>query len=100
VSWNTTQPNFVSQAAVAQLAAPAIAAYINSITVGGPISLLILGETFAAAVASVLDPETISVLTFTVSINGVSTSPTGQLILGDSESYFFSTTAGIAVSQA
>ena len=100
VSWNTTQPNFVSQAAVAQLAAPAIADYINSITVGGPISLLILGETFAAAVASVLDPETISVLTFTVSINGVSTSPTGQLILGDSESYFFSTTAGIAVSQA
>lgn len=102
VSWNTTEPNFVSQASVAQLAAPAIAAYVNSIIVGQPMSLVILGETFAAAVASVLDASTISVLTFTISINGVVTAPPGgqQLVSGDPESYFFATTAGIVVTQA
>jgi hypothetical protein len=99
VTWNTTLPNFVSQAAVAQLAATAIAAYINGIEVGAPISLLELGTTFAAAVISVIDPSTISVLTFAVSINGVSTAPTGQLVQGDPESYMFSTVAGIAVTQ-
>lgn len=100
VSWNTTQPNFASQASVAQLASAAIAAYVNSIPVGAPISVAILTETFVDAVASVLDPETISVLTFAVSINGVSTPPVGQLITGDPESYFFSVISGIAVTQA
>ena len=99
VTWNTTLPNFVSQAAVAQLASAAIAAYINAIEVGSPISLLELGTTFTAAVASVLDPSTISVLTFAVSINGVSTAPVGQLVEGDVESYFAATVAGIAVTQ-
>ena len=99
VTWNTTQANFVSQAAVAQLAATAIAAYINSILVAGPISVAILTQTFIDAVSGVLDPETISVLTFAVSINGISTPPTGQLITGDPESYFFATVAGIAVTQ-
>lgn len=99
VSWNTTQANFVSAASVAQLAATAIAAYINSIPVAGPISVAVLTETFVDAVSGVLDPETISVLTFAVSINGVSTPPTGQLITGDPESYFFATASGIAVTQ-
>jgi Ubiquitin-activating enzyme E1 FCCH domain/Baseplate J-like protein len=100
VTWNTTQANFASQASVAQLAATAIAAYINSIPVAGPISVAVLTQIFIDAVAGVLDPETISVLTFAVSINGVSTPPTGQLIFGDPESYMFCTVAGIAVTQS
>ena len=99
VGWSTTNNNFISQAAVAQLAAPAIAAYVNSITVGAPMSLLLLESTFLEAVASVLPSAQISNLTFAVSINGVSTAPVAKLVFGDPESYFSATTAGIAVSQ-
>jgi hypothetical protein len=102
VSYNTTAPNFVSQAQVAQLAAPALAGYVNSITVGQPINLLVASDVFATAVASVLLPSQISVLNFSVSINGVDTSPTAgtQLVPSDPESYFETTSAQITVSQA
>lgn len=104
VTWNTTETNFVSTAAVAQLAAPAIAAYINSIEVGAPISLVVLGTTFAAAVSTVIDVSTISELNWAVNINSVATSPAmgSQLILGDPESYFETDPAGadITVEQA
>ncbi len=100
VTWNTTAENFVSQAAVAQLAAPAIAAYVNAITVGAPMSLVVLEGTFVDAVASVLDVSTISVIDFAVSINGVATSPTGQLIFGDPESYFSTSSSAISVTQS
>ena len=36
VDWNTNLPNFVSPAAVEQLAAPAIVDYINNVVVGQP----------------------------------------------------------------
>jgi hypothetical protein len=100
VSWNTTAPNFVSQAAVAQLAAPAIAAYLNSITVGAPINLLVMDAVFLAAVAPVLAGELVSTLSFSVSINGVATAPTGSLVIGDPESYFSATIAGVTVNQS
>jgi Ubiquitin-activating enzyme E1 FCCH domain/Baseplate J-like protein len=103
VAWNTTEVNFVSEAAVAQLAAPSIAAYINSITVGSPISLVVLGTTFTTAVSTVLDAGTISELNFSIFINGVATAPIGgsQLVLGDPESYFETDASGsgITVSQ-
>ena len=66
-----------------RLAAPAMAAYLNSITVGASMSLLILESTFLAAVSSVLPSSQISNLTFAVSINGVSTAPVGKLVFGD-----------------
>lgn len=100
VSYNTTDANFVAQASVAQLAAPALAEYVNSVFVGGPLSEILLEQTFVQSVASVLDPSTISVLTFAVSINGVSTPPTGQLIFGDPESFMEATAGGISVNQA
>jgi Ubiquitin-activating enzyme E1 FCCH domain len=102
VTWNTTQANFASAASVAQLAATAIANYINAILVTGPISLVELNAVFAAAVSSILDPSTLSVLNFAVSINGVSTPPVAgtQLIEGDLESYFFAQVSGIAVVQS
>ena len=99
VHWSSDSPNFVSAAAVAQLAAPAIAAYINSIFAGQPINVLSMQSAFEAAVAPVLMPEFISNLTFSVSINGVGTAPTGgtNLIVGDPESYFFALSTGISV---
>lgn len=100
VGWNTTQINFVSQAAVSQLASTAIAAYVNSIPVGSPISLIELATVFAASVSSVIDPSVISSLTFAVSINGVATAPTGQLVIGDPESYFAAAVGGIVVTQS
>lgn len=102
VSYNTTAPNFVSQAQVAQLAAPALADYINSIVVGQPINLFVAEETFIEAVSSVLLPSQISVLNFTISINSVPTSPIAgtKLVPSDPESYFETSSAAITVSQA
>lgn len=102
VTWNTTASNFVSQAAIAQLAGPAIAAYINSITVGAPINVNVMTQTFLAAVASVLPASQFSTVTFAVSINGIGTSPLAgtQLIVGDSESYFSTSTAQITIVQS
>ena len=48
-TWNTSALNFVSNAAVSQLAAPALAAYINSLAVGLPMNLFVLQETFQTA---------------------------------------------------
>lgn len=102
VTWDTTALNFVSQAAVAQLAAPALANYVNNIVVGQPMNLGVMNATFAAAVSSVLDPATISELIFAVSINGVSTPAEGgtQLIYGDVELFFETSAAVIGVVQA
>lgn len=99
VTYETTNANFTSQAAVSQLAAPAIAAYVNTIYAGQPMSTLILETTFADAISSVIDPSLISSLIFTVFINGVQTAPIGQLIFGDPESFFEATTAGINIVQ-
>lgn len=102
VQWNTTEPNFVAGASVAQSAAPAIAAYVNAIIVGQPINLLIASQAFLDAVAGILDPSLVSVLTFSVLINGVVTPPSAgtQLVVGDPESYFATTFADILVEQA
>ena len=102
ISWNTTEENFVGEAAVAQAVAPAMAAYVNSIIVGQPINLLVAEQTFIAAVAGILLPYQISVMNFTVFINGISTAPQSgtKLVFGDSESYFSASSGGISVEQA
>lgn len=104
VVWNTTEANFVAQASVAQAAAPALASYINSIQVGQPFNILVAEETFLTAVAGILQPSQVSVLTFTVTINGVVTSPMAgtKLVAGDPESYFTTPASGssILVEQA
>lgn len=100
LTWNTDLPNFVSTAAVAQTGAPAIAAYINSITVGQPINLFQLQDAFTTAIATILDPSLISRMVFTVTINGVTTAVTSGtgLYFGDPELYFETDPAGANVS--
>lgn len=101
VNWGTTLPNFVADTAVAQLAGPAITDYINSIVVGQPINILQLEDAFQTAVASLLSPQVISVLTFDVSINGIGTLPVvgTKLINGDPQSYFFAIVSGIGFTK-
>lgn len=101
VTWNTISSNFVSGAAVAQLGAPALAAYVNALAVGVPMNLFELQTTFQAAIASVLAPQLLTRMLFAVSINGIPTSPesgTG-IIAGDPESYFYTTNSAITILQ-
>ena len=100
-TWNTTLPNFTAGAQVDQLAAPAIQSYINSITVGKPINLLEMTATFQSAVSSVLSPLNLTSLTFAVTINGSSASPSAgtSIIPSDPESYFYAAASGVTVAQ-
>lgn len=99
--WNTSSPNFVSDAAVAQLGAPALAAYVNSIFAGQPMNLFELQSTFREAIRSVLAPPLLTRMVFTVNIDGVAVPPdagTG-IIEGDPESYFLTTAAAITIAR-
>lgn len=101
VTWNTDAPNFVSPTAVAQLVAPAVALYINSLYVGRPINEFELNAVFQGAVAPILLPDYLSRIIWTISINGVSTpvqSGTG-LVIGDPESSFSCVASSVLVNQ-
>ena len=101
-TYNTSAPNFVSQTAVQQAAVPALVAYGNSIYVGQPFNLNQAAQVFTAAVAGILSPEQITVLTFVIEINGIVTAPSAGTVTvyGDQESYFFATSASVSVVQA
>jgi hypothetical protein len=101
VTWNTTLPSFTSGTSVAQLAAPAIQAYINSIYVGQPINLLEMQAAFQMAVASVIAPQNVTTLQFVVTINGVTASPSAgtSIIPSDPEGYFQCSATGVTITQ-
>jgi Ubiquitin-activating enzyme E1 FCCH domain/Baseplate J-like protein len=101
VRWNTTEPNFVAQASVAQLAGPPLVAYLNALSPGSPINLNVMASLFLTAVASILPASAVSVLSWAVSINGIPTSPQvgTQLVFGDPESYFFATASSVTFTQ-
>ena len=101
VTWNTNSPNFVSPVAVAQLGAPALVNYINGIPVGAPMNIFEMNTVFQVAIVSLLDPNLLTRLVFSISINGVGTSPSSGtgIVAGDPESYFFAVTSGISIVQ-
>jgi hypothetical protein len=103
LAWNSISPNFVSSAAVSQLGTTALVNYINSIPVGAPINLYAAESVFVASVLSLFNnnPALISAMNWTVSINGVATSPASGtfLIYGDPESYFTITSSGVTIIQ-
>lgn len=101
VTWNTTLPSFTAGTSVAQLAAPAIQSYINSIYVGQPINILEMQAAFQSAVSSVIAPQNVTTLQFVVTINGVTASPTAgtSIIPSDPESYFSVSAAGVTITQ-
>jgi len=102
VTWNTISPNFVSATSVAQLAAAALASYVNALGIGQPLNLGVMQTTFATSIAAILSAQLISTLTFAVTINGISTSPEAgtELIYGDPESFMTTTSAAIVVEQS
>ena len=101
VTWNTSSPNYVSPVSIAQLAGPALVAYVNGIYAGQPMNLYDLQSAFRRAVKDIVAPSLVTRLVFAVSINGVGVvaqSGTG-IIAGDPESYFYTTTALVTVMQ-
>jgi hypothetical protein len=100
-TWNTSSTNVVSPTAMAQAAAPALAAYVNSVPVGQPLNLLQMEDAFQAAVADILPAYQLTRLVFSVSINGEGASPSAGTVVisGDPESFFFALTSGISVVQ-
>ncbi|MEX3914898.1 baseplate J/gp47 family protein [Paraburkholderia sp. BR10872] len=101
VTWNTISTNFISPAAIAQLAQQPLANYVNGIAVGQPMNLFELQNVFQSAVSAVIPPQLLTRMVFQVIINGVIVAPgTGTgVIAGDPESYFYTTTANITVNQ-
>ncbi len=101
ITWNTSSGNYVSPAAISQLANAAIVDYINSIYAGQPINVLDMQSIFQTAVSGALATNLITSLTFVVTINGVLTEPeSGEAVInGDPESYFFTTENLIIINQ-
>lgn len=99
--WNTTAINFVSDAAVAQLGAQALADYVNSIPVGQPINLFEMQAAFQMAIVGVIPTPLLSRMVFTVSINGVGVSADAGTGLFDSdpESYLEMTPANVNITR-
>jgi hypothetical protein len=100
-TWNTILPNFTASAQVNQAAAPALAAYLNSIQVGAPINLLQMAAIFRDATASALPNVSLTSLSFEILINGTVVTPaTGtDYIASDPESYFYCAPGGITAAQ-
>jgi Ubiquitin-activating enzyme E1 FCCH domain len=101
VDWNTSSVSYVSATAVASLVSNALANYVNGLPIGAPMNVDVMIAVFQQAVVSILPAALISIITFSVTINSVSTSPAGGTVLisGDPESYFTTTPAAIVVTQ-
>ena len=99
VNWETISlSNFVSNTVVASAVQPALAAYIHSIPVGQPISLLMLVETFTTATAGIIMPQFISELVWTVVVNSVTITPTQYIYAADPEGYFYTDPSGSGIT--
>jgi hypothetical protein len=102
VTWRTDSPNYVSSAAVAQYATPAIIDYINSLPAGTtPINLNVLNEVFIDSLVSIISGELIISIDWTISVSGVGVNPSPgtQVIFGDRYSYFYTDTSQVSVVQ-
>lgn len=99
--YNTIKPNFVAQAAVAQLGNPALVNYVNTVVAGQPINIFEMQDVFREAVKTVLEGPLITRMVFSVSINGVLTAPTAGtgIIPGDPYSYFVTDTPSVVINQ-
>ena len=101
VTWNTSAASFSGGSSFPTLTIAPMAAYINALATAQPINLLELTAIFQQAVASVLDPNLLTRLVFSVYINGTLTPPASgySSIAGNSEGYFTCAATGITVVQ-
>ena len=104
LTYNTVSPNIVSESAVQQLGAPAIANYINSLPTSAPINTNAMGAVFTAAILSLLNGNIglLSELSWTVSISGFDVSPVSDtfLIYGDVQGFFTCSAGAVTITQA
>jgi Baseplate J-like protein len=102
VIWQTDSPNYVSPSAIASLAGPALQDYINSLPVGtAPINIYDMTSIFLQSTGNAVSAESITVLDFQVSIDGIGAAPspgTG-VIYGDPNSYFLTDLSKIVFSE-
>lgn len=101
LGWKTTSSNFTSDAAVSQLAVPAIISYINSLPVGYAINQYELEAIFQASIASILPAQFISLISIAYTINNIVVTPvvgTG-LVEGDPEGYFLTDSSKVSVTR-
>lgn len=101
LTWNTIATNFVNPVAVAQLGTPALVEYVNSVNAGAPMNLFELQTVFMAAISSIIAPQLLTRMVFSVSIDGIGVSPsvgTG-IIAGDPESYFLTNSSLVTIAQ-
>jgi hypothetical protein len=99
--WNTTSPFAVSSAAVNQLGTPALVDYVNALPTGVPMNLFELQDAFKEAVSTLVPPQLLTRMAFSVSINGIGTAPSAGtgIIAGDPESYFNTLSTLISINQ-
>ena len=98
-NWLTTQPNFTSDVAIAQLAIPALITYINGLPVGYSVNALELQYIFITAIAPILASQYVSAVTFSFTLNGRVAIPVGNILIGDPQGYFNTDSASIKVIQ-
>jgi hypothetical protein len=101
LTWNTTAPNFIADAAIAQLGGPALVSYVNAIVTGQPMNLYELQDAFKDAVSPVIPKALLTRMVFVVSIDSVVTPPVSGtgVIAGDPESYFFTELTSITITR-
>lgn len=103
VTWNTsnTQYNYVPNEVVSQLAIPDIISYINDLQQGYGINLLELQSIIQLAVVSVIPQQFFTRLLITITINGVTATPDSgtEVIYGDIESYFYTSTSLVTMAR-
>jgi len=100
-TWNTNNPNFVSDAAISAFVKTAINEYINSLPIGYKINVMELQRVFEDAVSTVIDRQFLSKIDFVVKIDGIVQLPDGggELISGDFEGYFITDESKIIVQR-
>ena len=101
VTWNTFASNLTANTTVSALATPVVIAYVNSLEIGQPLNIIELQTIVAESLTAVIPTEQLITLTFAVTINGQSVSPTfgTQAIYGDPEGYYYMTSANITFSK-
>ena len=101
VTWNTLSTNYVNPVSVAQAATADVVSYTNSIVVGQPINVFELTTVFQSAVQSLVPPQLLTRLVFSIDINGVGVSPSAGtgIIPGDPESYFLTNASLVTIVQ-
>jgi hypothetical protein len=99
-TYTTDVPAFARRPQVRALVSAAIAAYVNGIAVGAPLSTMALNEVFTSAVQSVLPVSHITGIQWNATVKGIageSSYDFDGLLTSDPESYWYTTASSITV---